>query len=777
MEWKDKRVLVTGGASFIGSHLVDALVAKDATVRVVDNLSSGKLENIRRHLEQETTEFRQADLLDPQVAREAVKDIQIVFHLAADHGGRGYVDLHQVACSTNLILDGQLFKAAYEAGVEKVVFASSGCVAADTVVETERGLETIADLFNRLSGGEQVMIATEKGSRRLTHIFALGLKPQVRLRTKHGFVLSGGTDHRVLILSEEGQLRWMPLSSLKVGSRALLKSQTATGDNRVPLWLPSSLQKSRGEPRKILRIPGTLSQEFAELLGYFLGDGSLNEPRGHVVFVDKNVETLGYIQRVVEHVFGVTGRIKNKRTRSGRGTRSLVICCTSLMEYLRFLVGNTKSRERAVPPCLFKADARCRAALLRGFFEAEGHVDTASGNIVVTTSSQTLARQMQLLLLSIGICSHVSERRRFTGYSVGNPSYDIAIVYPESYRRFIQNVGFISTQKRQLLAEALRKRGSGSLDIPALGKDLVRFSPWRGPRGTSSSHARWYSRNRAVGIPRNRMREYLADGVVGEPNVDKWRFLCDESLYIDTVVSTEKAFGEVYDLSVPGPESYVSNGFISHNCVYPNYLQMDPNKELYLTEDMVGPPYDADNMYGWAKLMAELTLKAYYKERGMKSASCRYFTVYGPRGHENHAVIAMIARAFIKEDPFVVWGDGSQIRNWTWVGDIIRGTILAAEKIDDATAVNLGTMERIKVIDAAKEILRYTGHDAKIQLRPDMPTGPLNRVADNRLAKQLLGWEPQVPFWEGLHRTIDWYFSTKDRKQVEVSLYELLTER
>ena len=65
MEWKGKRVLVTGGASFIGSHLVDALVAKGARVRVVDNLSSGKLENIRHHLEQETIEFRQADLLDP----------------------------------------------------------------------------------------------------------------------------------------------------------------------------------------------------------------------------------------------------------------------------------------------------------------------------------------------------------------------------------------------------------------------------------------------------------------------------------------------------------------------------------------------------------------------------------------------------------------------------------------------------------------------------------------------------------------------------------------
>ena len=217
--------------------------------------------------------------------------------------------------------------------------------------------------------------------------------------------------------------------------------------------------------------------------------------------------------------------------------------------------------------------------------------------------------------------------------------------------------------------------------------------------------------------------------------------------------------------------------YASSGCVYPNHLQTDPNTTLYLTEDKVGPPYDADNMYGYAKLMGELTLKAYSREWRMKTSSCRYFTVYGERGVENHAVIAMIARAFIEQDPFLVWGTGEQIRNWTYVGDIVRGTILAAEKIDDGTAVNLGMMERTRVIDAVEEVLRYTGHQARIELRPDMPTGPLNRVADNSLGKRLLGWEPEVKFMDGLHRTIDWYFSTKDREQVKGILGHMLTER
>lgn len=217
--------------------------------------------------------------------------------------------------------------------------------------------------------------------------------------------------------------------------------------------------------------------------------------------------------------------------------------------------------------------------------------------------------------------------------------------------------------------------------------------------------------------------------------------------------------------------------FASSGCIYPNFLQTDPGEILYLTEDKAGPPYDADHMYGWAKLMAEMTLRSYYNDYGMKCASCRYFTVYGPRGHENHAVIAMIARAFTKQNPFEVWGNGEQIRNWTYVDDIVSGTVRAAEAIDDGTAVNLGTMERIRVIDAVNEVLRYTGHKATIKLRPEMPTGPLNRVADNSLARKLLGWEPKVMFNAGFHRTIDWYFSTKDRAAIAAVLDHLLTER
>lgn len=259
---------------------------------------------------------------------------------------------------------------------------------------------------------------------------------------------------------------------------------------------------------------------------------------------------------------------------------------------------------------------------------------------------------------------------------------------------------------------------------------------------------------------------HLAANHGGRGYIDMHQANCSTNLALDGLM-TRAAYRA-------GVDKFV---FASSGCVYPEHIQRDPSEQLFLTEDLVKPPYDADNLYGWAKLMSELTLQAYHRDYGFKCASLRYFTAYGERCLENHAVIAMIARAFVKQNPFIVWGTGEQIRNWTYVSDIVEGTVLAAEKVDDGTAINLGTMERTRVIDAARMILERTGVKSRLQPDPSKPTGPYNRVCDNSLGKRLLGWEPKVPFSEGLDRTIKWYYESKQRENVERDFDRLLTER
>lgn len=224
--------------------------------------------------------------------------------------------------------------------------------------------------------------------------------------------------------------------------------------------------------------------------------------------------------------------------------------------------------------------------------------------------------------------------------------------------------------------------------------------------------------------------------------------------------------------------------FASSACVYPVQHQKRPvtGKTTYLREEWADPFKEgcasADGEYGWAKLMGEMTLRAYCKQYGMKSVSCRLFTAYGERENETHAVIALIAKAFIRMDPYEIWGDGQQDRNFTYVGDIVDGMILAAEKVEDSSAVNIGTAEHIKIIDAVNMIFKETGFSPEsISYDTSKPVGVFSRAADLTRTRELLGWEPGTSFEDGLRRTIEWYTATHDATEVASRLGILLTER
>lgn len=226
--------------------------------------------------------------------------------------------------------------------------------------------------------------------------------------------------------------------------------------------------------------------------------------------------------------------------------------------------------------------------------------------------------------------------------------------------------------------------------------------------------------------------------------------------------------------------------FASSACVYPTNLQteikIDEGGLVYLQEEWADPFVPgralADGEYGWAKLMGEMALRAYHKQYGMKCVSCRLFTAYGERENETHAVIALIAKAFVEMDPYEIWGTGEQDRNFTYVGDIADGMIRAVERVEDGSAVNIGTAEHIKIKDAAQMIFRITGYTPKeLFFDTTKPVGVFSRAADLTRTRRMLEWEPGTSFEEGLRRTIPWYYAIKDRQEVARKLGVLLMER
>ena len=203
--------------------------------------------------------------------------------------------------------------------------------------------------------------------------------------------------------------------------------------------------------------------------------------------------------------------------------------------------------------------------------------------------------------------------------------------------------------------------------------------------------------------------------------------------------------------------------FSSSACVYPTKLQNEIGSSYKLKESDSDPEnldgyLSADIEYGWAKLMSEVQMKSFNKQYGLKGCPVRFVTAYGPREDTTHAIIALIYKAVEKMDPFEIWGDGNQERDFTYVEDIVSGSILAAEKISDMTPINLGTGVRYRMIDVVNmicEILQWTPKEFKFDT--SKPTGALSRSLDNSLAKKLLGWEPKFSLKDGLVKTIQWF--------------------
>ena len=217
--------------------------------------------------------------------------------------------------------------------------------------------------------------------------------------------------------------------------------------------------------------------------------------------------------------------------------------------------------------------------------------------------------------------------------------------------------------------------------------------------------------------------------------------------------------------------------YSSSACAYPMDIQDNPDDILFLKEDMIDYKNirQADGAYGTEKLVAELMLDAYIRRGAFKGCSTRSFTVYGELVGETHAVGALIAKTFIKQDPFPIWGNGRQIRNWTHVSDNVEGALLAAEHLDKG-AINIGVEERYTPLLAAQVIWNHAGWKPnEIKFLTDKPIGAKNRVADASKLKEL-GWTPKVSFEDGIKQTVDWYFESHRVEDVKATLDRSLTE-
>ncbi|HUT12957.1 MAG TPA: NAD-dependent epimerase/dehydratase family protein [Thermoguttaceae bacterium] len=164
--------------------------------------------------------------------------------------------------------------------------------------------------------------------------------------------------------------------------------------------------------------------------------------------------------------------------------------------------------------------------------------------------------------------------------------------------------------------------------------------------------------------------------------------------------------------------------------------------------------------YAASKKAAEALAYTYHHLHGLDVSVPRYFTVYGPAGRPDMSVFRFVRR-IAEGEPIVVFGDGTQSRDFTYVDDIARGTVAALKPLG-YEVFNLGGDRPVKLSEVIDQIAELLGKKAQIEYRPAHPADVSATWANVEKAARLLDWSPQVSVEEGLRRSVDWYLENRE---------------
>jgi GDP-L-fucose synthase len=234
-------------------------------------------------------------------------------------------------------------------------------------------------------------------------------------------------------------------------------------------------------------------------------------------------------------------------------------------------------------------------------------------------------------------------------------------------------------------------------------------------------------------------------------------------LYLDNLLMGTYVLDATRRLGVP---KTVMVGTI---CSYPKFTPV-PFSEDSLWQ---GYPEETNAPYGLAKLAQLVQLQANRAQYGQEAIYLMPTNLYGP-GDKFHFAVSHVIPALIKKcvdareagaDHIDVWGTGSASREFLYVDDAAEGIVLAAERYDDDEPVNLGTDEERPIRELVTLIAELVGFEGEIHWDSSKPDGQPRRRVDPSRAKERFGFVAQVPFEDGLRRTIDWYLANRTQAE------------
>ena len=169
--------------------------------------------------------------------------------------------------------------------------------------------------------------------------------------------------------------------------------------------------------------------------------------------------------------------------------------------------------------------------------------------------------------------------------------------------------------------------------------------------------------------------------------------------------------------------------------------------------------------YGITKFVGELYLQVFGRCYGLENVALRYFNVFGPRqdpGSPYSGVLAKFCTAYLEEGQPVIFGDGEQTRDFTFVENAVQANLLAFEAPNASGRVfNVGVGGRVSLNKVTEVLAKISGNKLEVKHEPAREGDIRDSQADITQAREVLGYDPPVDFEEGLRRTLEWYRTTK----------------
>ena len=459
---------------------------------------------------------------------------------------------------------------------QATVLAPTGCLTADALVLSSEGLLPITafgDPEGETWQTTSLSVVQEEGTESATRFFVNGRDRVYRIRTARGHEITGTWKHRLRVIDADGEYVWRRMEEIREGDVAVLRL-----GGHADVLAGKPLVRLQDEPAQDRRderfaLPDVLDADTAELLGYHTGDGYIKATGGlHLVVCNTDLDLLEHFSEWMEEV----GARPTTEARQG---------CTMLHANGRRLYrwmhrnGFAKPAGNAgegaagaeIPLAVLRSRTAVLAAFLRGLFEADGTVTTNTGGtpvIELTTVSPVLARQVHTALESLGVAAVLRAQEARPDQKGSRTKYRLRLASVADCEAFAAAVGFISERKRAVLAESLRASTGcittgHTLRHQALLDDLYQVAEGLPTavrqdiatrRYQGKANLAWAARliEQNPQLEASKLAQYLDMGTLQFVEVAEAEFVGEE---------------ETYDLSVPIRNTYVANGFVSHNTI------------------------------------------------------------------------------------------------------------------------------------------------------------------------------------------------------------------